>query len=178
MSSTLSVIDPHKRRQVAATLGLFAVLFVAVGTVAATGADTAVVKAFVVIALLVAVFLALMAWGVARSIKADLAEQRLDAVIERAVEANGGAACGCGHDHDPSEMHLVGDERERRVGEDRESSPDEPCSRDGHGSACTHTCETCALATLREAPEHELVPSRPSPHPRPAAERRPSPRAS
>ena len=48
MSSSLSRIPPSKRRQLAATLGLFSVLFIAVGAVAETGPGTSVVKAFVV----------------------------------------------------------------------------------------------------------------------------------
>ncbi|MEO9139195.1 MAG: hypothetical protein ABI345_09020 [Jatrophihabitans sp.] len=166
MSSSLSNIPIHKRRQLAATLGLFSVLFIAVGAVAATGAGTAVVRTFVIVALAVAIVLALMGWGVTCSVRADLAESRLDAAIEDAVAAQGGIPCGCGHDHDPSVLHV----------------PDDPCDRDGHGSGCTHSCTTCVLATLRRpagesAPTAELVGSRPSPRPRPITDeqQRPSP---
>lgn len=151
VSSSLSRISPPKRRQLAATLGLFAVLFVAVGAVAETGATTAVVKAFVAIALLVALVLALMAWGVAHSIKSDVAEARLDDAIERAVRARGAQLCDCGHEHDPTELHVT----------------DDPCAQDGHGVGCTHSCETCVLATLAKTP---AASTRPSPRPR-----RPSP---
>lgn len=111
-------------------------LFVAVGAVAATGASTAVVKAFVVIALVVAVLLGLMAWGVLRSLKLDLAEQRLDSAIERAVVAQGASMCDCGVVHDPDELHVV----------------DEPCAGDGHGVVCPHSCDTCVLAAMRPSP--------------------------
>jgi hypothetical protein len=136
VTSPLSGIAVEKRRQLAATLGLFAMLFIAVGAVAATGASTGVVKAFVVIALVVAVVLGLMGWGVLHSVKLDLAEQRLDAAIERTVTARGGTMCDCGHEHDPDELHVV----------------DDPCAADGHGVGCTHSCDTCVLAAMRPSP--------------------------
>lgn len=136
MASQLSGIAVEKRRLLAATLGLFAALFIAVGAVAATGASTAVVKGFVAVALLLALLLALMAWGVAHSIKADVAEQGVDAAIEQAVRARGGSLCDCGHEHDPTELHVT----------------DDPCARDGAGAGCTHTCDTCVLARLRPSP--------------------------
>lgn len=148
----MSNISVEKRRQLAATLGLFSVLFIAVGAVAATGAATAVVKSFVVIALLVAVLLALMAWGVARSVKIDLADQRLDAVIDQAVQAQGGSMCSCGHEHDPDELHVT----------------DDPCEKDGRGHDCTHSCDTCVLARMRPGADTQARRPRPGP-------RRPSP---
>lgn len=109
VNSPLSSVPIDKRRQLAATLGLFAVLFVAVGTVSATGHQTAVLRVFTVIAFLVAVLLSLTGWGVIHTIKIDLAEQRLDAAIEAAIAGRHGdaaLACGCGHDHDPDELHV------------------------------------------------------------------------
>src|SRR5205823_3482073 len=96
VTSPLSGIAVEKRRQLAATLGLFAMLFVAVGAVAATGATTAIIKGFVIIALLVAVLLGFIAWGVLHSVRLDLADRRLDAAIEAAVAASGQSMCGCG----------------------------------------------------------------------------------
>ncbi|HEX3335522.1 MAG TPA: hypothetical protein VHS54_03620 [Jatrophihabitans sp.] len=148
MTSPMSNISVEKRRQLAATLGLFSVLFIAIGAVAATGAASAVVKSFVVIALLVALVLALMAWGVARSVKIDLAEQRLDAVIDQAVQAQGASLCSCGHEHDPDELHVT----------------DDPCEKDGRGHDCTHSCDTCVLARLR--PAAVAAARRPRPGPR------------
>ncbi|MDT4919061.1 MAG: hypothetical protein QOH89_3761 [Pseudonocardiales bacterium] len=175
MSSPLSEIDVEKRRQVAATLGLFAMLFIAIGAVAATGAATAVIKGFVAVALLVAVVLGLLAWGVLRSIKLDLADQRLDATIESAVRASGRSMCDCGHEHDPDEMHIVGDDRGHFVGDDRghlvgddrghlvdgegqhvsgttRRAAAAQCAHDGAGAECAHSCDTCVLATMRPLP--------------------------
>ena len=33
--------------------------------------------------------------------------------------------CGCGHEHDPTELHVT----------------DDPCAHDGDGVACTHRCD-------------------------------------
>lgn len=138
MSSPLSSVPIGARRRLAATLGLFAVLFVAVGAVAATGRGSAAAPVFSAVALVIAALLALMAWGVQHSIKIDLAEQRLDRAIEDAIAARGGnvLACGCGHEHDPGELHVT----------------DADCAHDGSGAACTHDCETCVLAALRPSP--------------------------
>ncbi|TAM84925.1 MAG: hypothetical protein EPN43_12145, partial [Jatrophihabitans sp.] len=101
MSSPLSGIPIPRRRRLAATLALFAVLFVAVGAVALTGQVTTV-RLFGVAALLVAVVLTLVAWGTARSVRIDAADARLDAAIEAAVTEQFGSMCSCGHDHDPT----------------------------------------------------------------------------
>ncbi|HZC69730.1 MAG TPA: hypothetical protein VE442_03460 [Jatrophihabitans sp.] len=143
MSSSLSSVAVEKRRQLAATLGLFAMLFIAVGAVGATGATTPLVKAFVVGSLLVAALLGLLAWGVLQSVKRDVAERRLDAAIEAAVAARGGSMCDCGIEHDPNEMHLVGDEHGQSV---------DACDHDGRGTDCAHSCETCVLAAMRPSP--------------------------
>jgi uncharacterized membrane protein (DUF485 family) len=144
MSSPLNRVPIAKRRQLAATLGLFSVLFVAVAAVTGTERQTPVLTAFLVIALLVAVALALMGWGVVTSVKNDLAEQRLDEAIEQAIGTR--SLCSCGHDHDPTELHVV----------------DDPCERDGTGRDCTHSCDTCVLAASRPRPR-----PRPSPSPSP-----------
>jgi hypothetical protein len=135
VTSPLSAIAVEKRRQLAATLGLFAMLFIAVGAVAATGATTPTVKAFVLIALLVAVLLGLTAWGVAHSVRLDLADRKLDATIEAAVKASGRSMCDCGVEHDPNEMHIV-----------------DACEHDGSGVECEHSCDTCVLTAMRPSP--------------------------
>jgi hypothetical protein len=173
VTSPLSSIAVAKRRQLAATLGLFSMLFIAVGAVAATGASTGLVKAFVVVALLVAVTLALMAWGVLHSVKIEIAERRIDAAIEQVVASRGESMCDCGHEHDPTEMHIVD------AGGSAAS-----CAHDGAGRDCAHSCDTCVLAAMRPlpgpAPEVVLAGARPSPspsprHAAPAERRRPSP---
>lgn len=143
VSSALSTIPPTQRRRAAATLGLFTVLFLAVGAVALTGGPDVVVHVFAIIALVTAVLLGLMAWGLAHSVRLDGARERalaadaeLNAAIEQALAEHGGASCGCGHDHDPSEMHIT----------DAEPA----CESDG--ADCDHSCDTCALAALRPSP--------------------------
>jgi hypothetical protein len=140
MSSPLSRVPIPKRRQLAATLGLFAVLFVAVAAVTATEPATPALTAFIVIALVVAVILALMGWGMVNSVKRDVAEQRLDEAIDQVIGSR--SLCTCGHEHDPTELHVT----------------DDPCDRDGAGQGCTHTCDTCVLSSMR----------RPRPRPRPS----------
>jgi hypothetical protein len=144
VTSPLSDIEIEKRRQVAATLGLFATLCIAIGAVAATGATTALIKGFVVVALLIAVLLGLMAWGVLHSIKLDLDERSLDAAIEAAVRTSGRSMCGCGHEHDPDELHFVDGEGQHLTGVE--------CAHDGAGTDCSHKCDTCVLATMRPSP--------------------------
>ena len=188
MAGSLSDVAVPKRRQLAATLGLFATLFVAVGAVAATGPGTAVVHAFVVVALVVAAVLGLMGWGVLHSIRADRSaatEGELDAMIERAVAAQGGRMCDCGHEHDPTELHITDADASspphlatspagaattrpasgRPAPAPRASAvtATAECAHDGAGLACGHSCDACSLAALR----------RPAPT---AANRRPSPR--
>ena len=155
MSSPLSTLPVDKRKQLAATLGLFAVLFVAVGAVAATGPGTAIIRAFVVVALVVALFLALMAWGVVHSVRTDTAENRLDAVIEQAVAAapkGFGQLCDCGHQHDPTELHITDADVPDAAGAHEHSAA---CSHDGAGAACAHDCDTCVLSSLRAVPQDD-----------------------
>jgi hypothetical protein len=141
MDSRLAGIPVERRQLLAATLGLFAVLFVAVGVVASTGTTPPVVRVFSAIALIVAVVLGVTAWGITHSVKIDLRERRLDEAIETAMAETATArgetsACGCGHDHDPDELHVTGD----------------ACAHDGTGTDCTHNCESCLLAAMRPSP--------------------------
>src|SRR5690348_8871771 len=134
VSSRLARVPVRGRRRLAATLLLFAMLFVAVAAVAATGRGTAAAPVFCAVALCVAILLGLIAWGVQRSVSIDLAEQRFDAAIDETMSEHGGhaAMCGCGHEHDPNELHVT-----------------DACDHDGSGAACAHDCETCVLAALR-----------------------------
>ncbi len=142
MSSQLSRVPVSGRRRLAATLVLFAALFLAVGAVAAVGSGTAAAPVFATVALTVAVLLGLIAWGVHRSVRLDQDGARLNAAVDDILTAHGGhaAMCGCGVPHDPSELHIVDAEPEEHV-----------CSHDGTGVACAHECETCVLAALKRA---------------------------
>jgi hypothetical protein len=137
VTSALSTIPPARRRRAAATLGLFAMLFLAVAAVALTGGPAAAVQVFAIVALVTAVLLGLIAWGLAHSIRIDAAASGLDAAIEQALAESGGVSCDCGHDHDMSEMHVQGGPA---------------CAHDGNGVECEHNCDTCALAALRPSP--------------------------
>lgn len=119
-------------------------LFIAIGAVATTGATTALIKGFVVVALLIAVLLGLMAWGVLHSIKLDLNDRAVDAAIVEAMQAAGRSMCGCGHEHDPDELHFVDGEGQHLTGA--------KCAHDGTGVDCSHSCNTCVLAAMRPSP--------------------------
>lgn len=149
VSSALSDIPVERRRRIAATLGLFAVLFVTVGIVATTGQGPGTVKVFSAIALTIATVLALIAWGVARSVKLDLADEALDRAIDAAVAGGGGkhAICNCGHDHDYAEMHVRGAHNEAV-----NARAADTCSHDGTGADCTHDCTSCVMQKLRPSP--------------------------
>jgi len=169
VTSPLAGIAVAKRRQLAATLGLLAMLFLAVGAVSATAPATAVTTTCVVVSLLVAVFLALMAWGVVRSVRLDVADRRIDAAIEAAMKAGGRSMCDCGHEHDPDELHFVDGEGQHVTG----SSQRAACAHDGTGADCAHSCDTCVLASLRLDPVAAF--ERPGARPQPEARRRPQP---
>jgi hypothetical protein len=142
VSSRLSRVSTSGRRRLAATLLLFAALFAAIGVVSAFGRASAGAPAFCAIALSLAALLGLIGWGMQRSVAIDLADERLDAAIEDTIAASGGhaAMCGCGVEHDPNELHLVGDQHGQST---------DACSHDGTGAACAHDCQTCVLTALR-----------------------------
>jgi hypothetical protein len=138
--SSLSTIPARKRRTAAATLGLLAALLTAVGAVAATGASSTSLQVFVAVTLFVALLLGLLAWGFAYSVRLDESEQSLDDAIMDVVSSRPASLCDCGHDHDPTELHVT------------DAEPAAACRHDGGGAACAHDCETCALASLRPSP--------------------------
>ena len=154
MSSALSEIPVARRQRLAATLGLFAVLFVTVGVVATTG-DAPGTKVFAGIALAIAALLALIAWGVAHSVKLDLAEARLDRAIDDAVAADGGrhSLCNCGHDHDYTEMHVRGAHDTVTETAEATASGSDACRHDGSGALCAHDCTSCVMQKLRPSPD-------------------------
>lgn len=154
MSSALSAVPRGKRRQLGAVLALFAALFLGVGAVALVGEGGAAVTALAAVAILVSVVLALTAWGLLRSIRLedrqDAAAQldaSIDAAITEALAAQGyGSMCSCGHEHDPTELHVT---------------DAQPCARDATGEACAHDCESCVLAAMRPSAA-QPGPGRPS----------------
>ncbi|MGN6609529.1 MAG: hypothetical protein ACTHMS_21280 [Jatrophihabitans sp.] len=160
MSSQLSGIPVPKRRQLAATIGLFAMLFLAVGAVSLTrSGGGAGYTVFQVAAFVIAVLLAMVSWGVVTSVKNDLAEQKLDAAIAEVVGSRPDSLCSCGHEHDPTELHVVDAEP---------GAAADACAHDGGGAACAHDCQTCVLAALRpSAAASTATAERPSPRPRP-----------
>ncbi|HJQ41834.1 MAG TPA: hypothetical protein VJ831_02005 [Jatrophihabitantaceae bacterium] len=147
MTSALSGIAVERRRRLAATLGLFAVLFVTVGIVATTGQSPGTVKVFSAVSLTIAAFLALLAWGVSHSVKLDLDDAELDRAIDEAVARRGGrhSLCDCGHEHDYNAMHVRGAHLD-------DSITDDACSHDGTGADCAHDCTSCVMRTLRPSP--------------------------
>lgn len=153
MTSPLATIPIPKRRRLAATIGLFATLFCAVGAVALAGPDDVVIYTFAGIAFLLAAILGLAVWGVVTSMRKDLREQQLDRAIEEVVGAHGMTTCGCGHEHDPSELHIVGDENRQSVDEDP------ACAHDGAGESCAHDCQTCVVTALRTEPARRPRPT-------------------
>ncbi|HEY3716942.1 MAG TPA: hypothetical protein VGL39_20635 [Jatrophihabitantaceae bacterium] len=128
MPSQLSYLPVERRRRAAATVGLIATLLVAIGIVSWAGSAPSTIRVFSTIALVAAVLLGLVAWGLLTSVRADLAESRVDAAIASAV-ASSGAGCGCGHEHDPDEMHVT-----------------DACPS---GDACAHDCAICLLGAAK-----------------------------
>lgn len=144
MSSQLSRVPIRGRRRLVATLLLFAALFLAIAAVAAVGSGTSGAPVFCAIALIVGVLLALVAWGVQRSVRIDTADRALTEAVEETLRAGGYQnMCGCGVEHDPTELHLVGDQPGQST---------DACAHDGSGAACAHDCQTCVLAGLRAQP--------------------------
>jgi multisubunit Na+/H+ antiporter MnhG subunit len=131
VSSSLSSVPVERRRHAAAVAGLLATLLAAMGVLPWVGDAPGAVRVFSIVALVAAVVVALVAWGLLASAATDRAETRLDAAIASAV-AEAGGACDCGHEHDPDEMHIT----------DAASCPS--------GGTCTHSCDTCVLAARRE----------------------------
>lgn len=135
MSSQLSRVPIPGRRRLAATLLLFATLFLTIAAVAAVGSGTSAAPVFCAIALVVALLLGLVAWGVQRSVRIDNADREFSAAIDDTLKAAGYQnMCDCGVEHDPTELHVT---------------DAEACAHDGSGAACAHDCQTCVLAGLR-----------------------------
>lgn len=130
MPDSLSAVPAAQRRVAARALGVVSPLLIVVGLLCWLSGAPAVIRVLATLVLLTGLVTAAVAWGLAHSLTLDARradEQALDAVLETV-----GGGCSCGHDHDPTEMHIT------------------DCSPDSHD--CTHSCETCVLAGLRDAP--------------------------
>ena len=124
MPSQLSSVPVERRRHAAATVGLIATLLVAVGIVPWAAPAPGSLRVFSTVALAAALLLGLVAWGLLSSIRADELESRVDAQIAAAV-----ADFGCGHDHDPDELHVA-----------------DACPSN---ETCLHDCATCLLKAAK-----------------------------
>jgi hypothetical protein len=139
--SRLSTVPARSRRHIAGALGLFAVLFIAVGSVAATQANTAALQAFVAVALVVALLFALLSWGFAYSIKIDESDAALADAVDRVLAQRPASLCSCGHEHDPDEMHTTGPAgTQDGTGTDGTHDCAHDCADD-----CAHDCADCPL---------------------------------
>lgn len=109
-----------------------------------------------VLALIAAAVIALAAWGMWQSVRLDAATAQLDAAVAGVLAEHGDSMrCGCGHEHDPNEMHVqTGVVHLGPASEDTgPAAPGLPvgteCAQDGTGATCSHTCQTCVLAARR-----------------------------
>ena len=127
----MSAVPAERRRRAARSAGLLAFIMLAVFVVVWLRPAPVVIRLFGTMALIGAIFLGLIAWGLLRSLRLDAREAQLDAAVMDALAGAGGGV-GCGHDHDPTEMHVT----------DAEPT----C---GAGPACDHTCAECVLARSR-----------------------------
>jgi hypothetical protein len=103
MSSSLSGVPIERRRRAAWAAGLLAAVMTIVFVLAWVRPAPGVVRLLATVALLGAVVLGLMTWGVVRSIRLD----RADAALDTAIASTGATICHCGRDHDPDEMHVT-----------------------------------------------------------------------
>jgi hypothetical protein len=148
VTAPLSAVPKARRKQLSATFVIFAVLFAAVGAVALAGQGGAAIAAFAGLGFAIALVLLLAAWGLLHTVRVDERQEAaaqldasIDAAITEALAAQGyGSLCNCGHEHDPTELHIT---------------DAEPCSHDGTGAACSHDCESCVLAAMRPSASGE-----------------------
>jgi hypothetical protein len=134
VSASLSTIPVATRRRAAVGLAGFALLSTVVGVLAIVDGHPALVTVGV-LALLAAAVIILAAWGMWQSVRLDVAGVRLDAAVVGVLAEHGDSlTCGCGHQHDPNELHV-------RTGTE--------CAQDGTGTMCARTCQTCVLAARR-----------------------------
>jgi hypothetical protein len=128
------MIPVATRRRAVVGLGGFALLSTVVGVLALLDGHAALVIVGA-LALLAAAMIALAAWGMWHSVRLDAAAALLDTAVAGVLaEHDDSLTCGCGHQHDPNELHVhTGTE----------------CAQDGTGTTCSHSCQTCVLAARR-----------------------------
>ena len=129
VTSQLSAVAPAQRRTAARIAGLFAAVLLIVGVTPWLRDSPTALRALAVVVLLAAVTLALVAWGLVRSVALEQASSSVDAAVEAAMAAGGHQMCDCGEAHDPDEMHIT-----------------DACPSEG---ACNHDCATCKLTALK-----------------------------
>lgn len=98
MTSQLSAVPIARRRRAAATAGLLAALLVVVGVLPWVASTPTALRVLATIALVAAVALGLVGWGLFTSVRADRAESRLDAAIAAAVADACSSDDACTHD--------------------------------------------------------------------------------
>jgi hypothetical protein len=127
MSSALSTVPIDRRRRAARSALLLAAVMAVVFVVAWVRPAPGVVRLFASVALVGALMLGLMSWGLVRSIRLDTA----DRTVAAAIDDTAATMCDCGREHDPDEL-PVNDAR---------------CER---GASCDHSCAACVLARSGE----------------------------
>jgi hypothetical protein len=111
VSSPLSAVPFDRRRRAARSAELLAVVLVAVFVVAWVRPAPGVVRVFTSLGLAGAVLLALMSWGVRRTIKVDAEARAIDAAIAQSDLP----PCNCGHAHVQSTTGSSGHTAGRRA---------------------------------------------------------------
>ena len=98
MASQLSAVPIERRRRAAATAGLIAALLLVAGVMPWIEPAPSVLRVMATIALVAAVLVGLVGWGMLTSIGADRAEARLDAAAAAAVAEACTSDDACTHD--------------------------------------------------------------------------------
>jgi uncharacterized membrane protein len=104
MSSSLAGVPISRRRRAASSAAVLGAVLLAVFVVAWARPAPGLIRIFAVLALVGAVMLGLMAWGLLRSVRLDEAEVTLNTAIAESV----GAQCaGCECEHDVCELRVT-----------------------------------------------------------------------
>jgi hypothetical protein len=125
--------------------GVLAVALAAVGLTPWFSPAPAVVRGIAVAMLVAAVALALIAWGLARSVRVEQDDASLDAAVTSAMAAAGQQMCDCAEPHDPDEMHITdADPKTARALGAAGDPQDAACA--SNSASCAHDCVTCILS--------------------------------